>query len=407
MTIVLSDIQTIALAVLLLVVGRIIKNHVAVLQKLAIPEPVISGFLFAIFNFIMTYNEVWTLEFDTSFQEFWMIVFFTTVAFNASMDTLKKGGPMVGKFLLCAVILVVLQNFVPILLTKLGLVDVHPLIALMTGSVSMTGGHGTSAGIAPQVEAAGISGAEAAAYASATFGLIIGSLTGGPTGSHLIDKYDLKADQGQDQKVDLSVLKKKKGKKVELNKERLLKAFTIILVTMGIGSLVNIPLNKLVHKATELASFPPYIGALLVGIVMRAHSDHHGDWVPNEEVQALGNIGLNIFLSMALMTLNIMDLTELAGSLLILLAFQTLLILVYPRFVAFNMMGKDYDAAVLSGGLCGFAMGATPNGVANMTSICQKYEYSTMPFFVLPIVGGMFIDLVNVFLIIIAMTLVG
>lgn len=406
MSIQMSSVQTIGLAVLLLVVGRIIKNHVNFLQKFAIPEPVIGGFLFAIFNFIMTYNGVWEIEFDTSLQSFWMIIFFTSVAFNASVDTLRRGGPMVGKFLLVASLLIVCQNLVAVGLSTSGLIDVNPFIALMTGSVSMTGGHGTAGGIAPQVEAAGIQGAEAVAYAAATFGLIVGSLMGGPVGRNLIEGKGLKPGHNKDkeQEIDMSLIKEKK---VPLDQEKILNAFIVILIAMAIGSLINIPLNNWVHHATELASFPAYMGSMIVGIILRAHSDKHGDWLPNEEIQAVGNAGLNLFLAIALMTLNIMDLTELAGPLIILLAFQALICFIFARFITFNLMGKDYDAAVIVGGHCGFGMGATPNGVANMTSICQKYEFSQLPFFVVPIVGGMFIDFVNIFLIIIAMTIIG
>lgn len=406
MAIEMSSVQTIGLAVLMLLVGRKIKQHVQFFRTFAIPEAVIGGFLFAIFNFIMTYNGVWEIKFDTSLQSYWMIIFFTSVAFNASLVTLKKGGKLIVKFLIVATVLCILQNFLCLLFVKAGWVDIDPRLALMCGSTPMTGGHGTSGGIAPMVEEnGGITGAKAVAFAAATYGLIAGSLMGGPVARGLIERKGLLAKEQEagkkEENLDMSLLEEDNT----MTSQGFLDAFIILLLTMGIGSLINIPLNKLVGKATDLASFPAYMGPMILGIFIRLQSDKTTDWLPNAEIQAAGNVGLNLFLAIALMTLNLMDLVSLAKPMLILLLGQTVLTYVYARFVTFPVMGGDYDAAVLAAGHCGFGMGATPNGVANMQSVCEKYHYSEVAFFVVPIVGGMFIDFANLATIVWALTI--
>lgn len=393
MTIEFDMIRTIGFAVILLLIGRRIRNRVKFFQTFAIPAAVIGGFSFAIINFILMRAGILQINFDTTLQNFFMIIFFTSVGFGASIDVLKRSGPKVLLFLLIAGLLAVIQNFVAIKLADpLG---VEKGIALMTGSTSMTGGHGTSAGIAPLVEKAGIKGAETVAYSSATFGLIAGSLMGGPIANRLVMKHNLLASAKDEEKEDIDEFALKKEHK-ELDGEKIFLGFSVILVSMFFGTYISDFLNSIIAKYSDIARLPIYIGPMFLGILLRYISDVTTNFMPNEEIGVVGDVGLNFFLGMALMTLKLWQLVDLAKPLVILLVVQVVIMALYAYFVTFRVMGNDYDAAVITAGHCGFGMGATPNGVANMESVCSKYVYSNTAFFVLPIVGGMFIDFVNV-----------
>lgn len=396
MAIEFNMIQTIGFAVLLLVVGRWLRNNVAFFERFAIPAPVIGGFLFALFNLVFKLTGWVDITFDTTLQGFFMTMFFTTVGFGASVALLGKAGKMVTRFLLVASVLVVLQNLLAVLLAPI--VDIPSALALMTGSVSMTGGHGVSGGMAPLVEAQGVERAETVAYTAATFGLLMGSLIGGPVGDRLIKRNRLQSSGTRSVDVDDSLLT---AYRRDLRSDQVMQAFIVILIAMFIGTYITDGINWIISQFTDKAAFPNYLGAMLVGILFRYISDtrnqrQYHEFVPTQEVEIIGSVALALFLAQALMTIKLWELADLAIPLVILLIAQTVLMLLFARFVTFRAMGSDYDAAVLSAGHCGFGMGATPNGVANMESVVQKYSPSRLAFFVLPIVGGMFIDFVNI-----------
>lgn len=396
MAIEFNMIQTIGFAVLLLVVGRWLRNNVAFFERFAIPAPVIGGFLFALFNLVFKLTGWVDITFDTTLQGFFMTMFFTTVGFGASVALLGKAGKMVTRFLLVASVLVVLQNLLAVLLAPI--VDIPSVLALMTGSVSMTGGHGVSGGMAPLVEAQGVERAETVAYTAATFGLLMGSLIGGPVGDRLIKRNRLQSSGTRNVDVDDSLLT---AYRRDLRSDQVMQAFIVILIAMFIGTYITDGINWIISQFTDKAAFPNYLGAMLVGILFRYNSDtrnqrQYHEFVPTQEVEIIGSVALALFLAQALMTIKLWELADLAIPLVILLIAQTVLMLLFARFVTFRAMGSDYDAAVLSAGHCGFGMGATPNGVANMESVVQKYSPSRLAFFVLPIVGGMFIDFVNI-----------
>lgn len=398
MTFEFNIIQTAGLAIVWLLVGKLLRARIKFFRDFAIPAPVIGGFLFAIINLVLRINNIMVIEFDETLRSFFMIIFFTSIGYNASIKTLKAGGPLVIKFLLIATILCVLQNVVAISLS--GIAGVSPRLALMTGSTPMTGGHGTAAGIAPLIEDAGIAGAESVAVSAATFGLVAGSLLGGPIANFLIKRNNLvekKAQESLEEAYDESILEEV----VEpLDGDKMNMAFFVLLIAMFLGSYISDFLNAQVARITDLASFPAYIGPMLLAILARYISDKGTNFVPVKEVEIAGSIGLNIFLAMALMTMRLWDLADLIGSMLILLSAQVILAGLFVIFITYRFMGNNYDSAVLAAGHMGFSMGATPNGVANMESVCDKYVYSKMAFFVLPIVGGMFIDFANVLVII-------
>ncbi|GGH57288.1 sodium/glutamate symporter [Rothia aerolata] len=395
MTFELSMVQTAGWAVILLVIGTLIKNRFYFFQRFAIPSPVIGGFLFALVNLVLNQTGVLNVEFDVTLQSFFMVMFFTTVGYGASIKVLKAAGSRVGLFLLLATILCIFQNVVAVALAPV--VGIDPALALMTGSTPMTGGHGVSGGIAPLVEQSGVTGAETVAYTAATFGLIAGSLMGGPVANRLIIKHDLMNKTSTKVNIDESLLESKPR---QLSSERVLQAFIMILFAMFLGSFLTDGLNALIGQLTDKAAFPSYMGSIIVAIILRYISDRRNseegrELVPTQEIDVVGNVGLNIFLAMALMNIQLWQLADLAGPLVVLLAAQALLMWVWANFVTFRAMGGDYDAAVITAGHCGFGMGATPNGMANMASVTLKYRPSKLAFFILPIVGGMFIDFTN------------
>ena len=382
-------IQTVGLAVIILILGRFLRKKVKFFETYCIPSPVVGGFLFAIINLILRKSNLVIFEFDNTLQSFFMTLFFTSIGFNASWRLLKVGGKKVGMFLIMAIVLVILQNIVAVGAGYLTGVD--PLIALLTGSTSMTGGHGTAAAMAPIVEELGHTGAKSVAIAAATFGLIAGSSLGGPLANRLIKgkKLEVVAERVDNEKVrnDEFLFNNDVRK---LDGENFAKAFFLILLSMFIGSYVSTFLNQFLN-------FPNYIGPMIVAAILRNISDHTTKFdLHYEEVHILEDVSLNLFLGMAMISLKLWELSSVAGQLAVLLLAQALLAWVFIYFVTFRFMGRNYDAAVLSAGHVGFGLGATPNGIANMQSVCDKYKHSHIAFFVMPIVGALFIDFFNV-----------
>ena len=385
----MNMIQTIGLAVIILIIGRSLRKKIKFFENYCIPSPVIGGFLFAIINLFLYKFQIVNITFDTTLQSFFMTIFFTSVGFNASARLLKLGGIKVILFLISAVGLLILQNVVAIGLGNL--LGIHPLLALLTGSTPMTGGHGTAAAISPIVEGLGHSGAQTIAIAAATFGLIAGSSLGGPLADIIIrrkkiaiESADVEGITARNDELLFSKITK------ELDGEKFTKAFFMILLAMFLGTYVSMFLGKFM-------TFPSYIGAMLVAAVIRNISDYTTKFNINyEEVRILEDVSLNLFLGMAMISLKLWQLSDVAGPLIILLLAQAILAVVYIYFVTYNVMGRNYDATVLSAGHVGFGLGATPNGIANMQSVSSKYTHSNVAFFVMPLVGALFIDFFNV-----------
>ena len=382
-------IQTVGLAVVILIIGRFLRRKVKFFETYCIPSPVIGGFLFAIINLFLRQMNFIIFEFDNTLQSFFMTLFFTSIGFNASWRLLKIGGRKVIMFLIVSIILVILQN---ILAVGIGYATgVDPLIALLTGSTAMTGGHGTAAAMAPIVEELGHTGAKSVAIAAATFGLIAGSSLGGPLANRLIKGKNLEvvAEEVDNEQIRNDEFLFNNDVK-KLDGESFAKAFFIILLAMFIGSYVSTFLN-------QFLKFPSYIGPMIVAAILRNISDHTTKFdLHYEEVHILEDVSLNLFLGMAMISLKLWELSSVAGQLAVLLLAQAVLAWIFIYFITFKLMGSNYDAAVLSAGHAGFGLGATPNGIANMQSVCDKYKYSHIAFFVMPIVGALFIDFFNV-----------
>ncbi|HLR20910.1 MAG TPA: sodium/glutamate symporter [Tissierellaceae bacterium] len=385
----LDMVQTIALGVILLLLGEFLVERVKFLSTYCIPAPVVGGLLFAILALVLRQTGVMSFEMDSTLETLTMTMFFTSIGFNASFRLLKKGGFKVIIFLFAATGLVVLQNFLGVGLTKL-FDGLNPLFGLATGSVSMTGGHGTAASFGPVLENAGAASADSVAVAAATFGLIAGSMMGGPVGKRLIEKNNLKASKDFVKVEEDEDMEKLDEDSTRLIPSNFYSATFQILIAMGFGTIVSSLL-----ESTGL-TFPIYIGAMLVGVIMRNISDVTGAFeVPMIEIDLIGGISLSLFLSMALMTLRLWELADLAIPIIVMLLGQVTLMFLYTNFVTFNIMGRDYDAAMLAAGHCGFSLGASANGIAVMDSVSGAYGPSPTAFFILPLVGSLFIDFFN------------
>lgn len=396
MTIQLNMIQSIGLAVIFLLIGKSVKKNIPLFSKYAIPSPVIGGLIFSIIHMMLKQSNIALFEFDATLQTFFQTMFFCTVGFNASLKMLKIGGKQIFIFLIISMVLAFLQNILAVSLAKV--IGIDPLLALLTASPALTGGHGTSAAVAPSIEALGYPEALTVALTAATFGVIAGSLLGSPMANRLITKDNLvnkKKSQSYDEiAFDLSIIE---TKKTTLDTNKINTAFFQILISMAIGTYLTDALNTFVGQRFNGVTFPAYIGAMLVAAVIRNISDNSTLLkTPLEEIEVVGEVSLNLFLGMALITLKLWHLIDLALPMLILLLTQCIMMYIYGIFVSYPLMGKNYDSAVMVAGLTGFAMGSTSNAMANMNSVTEKYLYSKTAFFVVPIVGSLFIDFINI-----------
>ena len=339
--------QTLALSVLVLLLGKFLRERVRMLEKFCIPAPVIGGVLFAIFTCVCYVTGVAEFAFDDILKEVCMVMFFTSVGFQANLKVLKSGGRAMIVFLGVVIVLIVSQNFIAVGLASL--LQVDPLVGLCTGSIPMVGGHGTAGAFGPVLEDFGIRGATTLCTAAATYGLIAGSMMGGPIGKMLIERHHL---------LDTAV-------------------------TEDDSLLVEEEIKHERHSMYPAA-------------IIRNVGEYGGGYtVYMGEINDIGGICLSLFLGMAMITLKIWQLAELALPLIILLAGQTLFMIVYVIVVAYNVMGRDYDAAVIVSGLCGFGMGATPNAMANMQAVCDRYAPSVKAYLLIPLVGSLFADFLN------------
>lgn len=385
----LNSYQTLAVGILLYYLGKLLKKNIRFLQTYCIPNPVIGGVLFALLNLALFESGVGAIKLDTVQQSFFMNMFFTSVGFSASYVLLKKGGRDVLVLTVVCAVLITFQDILGVALAKI--TGLHPLLGLCAGSIPLVGGHGTSGAFGPMLEKMGAERATTVAIAMATFGLISGSLMGGPVAHRLLEKYHLHSTQEDEDESLEKARSMEENAPLVMTAEKFMLAYGEILVAMGLGTLVS-------KFFTSVGlTFPGYIGSMLVAAVIRNISDHsHGSLlVPMQELETVGDVSLNIFLSLAMMSLRIWELFDIAGPLFIIAVAQTIFMALYTTFVVFNAMGKDYDAAVEVSAVCGFGMGATPNAMANMSAITSNYGPAPRAFFAVPLVGAMFIDFCN------------
>ena len=395
----LDMIQTTALAAVVLFIGYGIRRRIPFLDRFNIPAPVVGGFLFAAMALGGRQAGLIQFEFDTALQSPFMIGFFTCIGLTASLGLLKIGGPQVVLFWVLASIMAIIQNAAGVGLALA--MDVHPFLGLISGSITMTGGHGTGAAFGKLLEEQyQFTGAVTLAMAAATFGLVSGGLLGSPVGTRLIGRHRL-------QPAPTPIVSQVRGIEAgavneEIEPEAtgeaptaylLLKILTIILVCMWLGGLLSRWLGQYV-------TLPGYIGAMIVAAVVRNLADStRAVRIEPRVVDDLGTIALSLFLTMALMSLKLWELLDLALPMLAILTTQVILLGLFTYWVTFRLMGKDYDAAVMAAGHCGFGLGATPNAVANMRSLEERFGPAPRAFLVVPMVGAFFIDFTNAIII--------
>jgi len=376
--------QTLAVAVLVLLFGNYLKKKIYFLQKFCIPAPVIGGLIFAIMTCICYVTGIAEFSFNDTLREVCMVFFFTSVGFQANLKVLKSGGKSLIVFLGLVIVLIILQNLTAVGLAKL--LNLNPLIGMCTGSIPMVGGHGTAGAFGPVLEDLNIKGATTICTAAATFGLIFGSLIGGPLGKRLIEKHSLLNTAANEDDSLLVEDEKKHERHTNMYADSV---FQLILA-IGVGTIFTMLLTK-----TGL-TFPIYIGAMLAAALMRNICEYTGiATIHMGEINDLGGISLSLFLGMAMITLRLWELASLALPLVILLAAQVLLIIIFTYVIEFNIMGRDYDAAILVSGTCGFGTGATPNAMANMQAVCDQYVPSIKAYLLIPLVGSLFADFLN------------
>ena len=395
-TLKLDMIQTLALAAVVLFLGYGVRKRIGVLDRFNIPAPVIGGFLFAALSLILRQAGMLGFEFDTTLQAPLMIAFFTTIGLGASLKLLRVGGPQVVVFWILASVVAASQNLLGVGLATA--MDVHPFLGLISGSITMTGGHGTGAAFGKLMEDQyGFSGGVTLAMAAATFGLVSGGLLGGPVATLLVRRKGLATAAGA---VAPSVPANALDEEIDTEPEgeaatayTLLKTMAVILVAMALGSVLSGWLK-------QYLTLPGYIGAMIVAAVFRNSLDASGVLRLNQRVvDDLGTVALSLFLAMALMSLKLWELLDLALPMLVILTAQVAFLGLFTYWVTFRVMGRDYDAAVMAAGHCGFGLGATPNAVANMRSVVERFGAAPRAFLVVPMVGAFFIDFSNALII--------
>lgn len=378
--------ETMALVSLVFYLGKYTRTKIPILSKYCIPPSVVGGFIFALLILILKITGLATINLDMSLQTIFMTAFFTSIGFTASFKVLKKGGIKVVTFLGLATLLVILQNTVGISLATV--FKKSPLLGLCTGSIPMVGGHGTAGSFGPMLEEMGVKGATTVSIASATFGLIMGSIIGGLVARNLIIKNKLDTPLDTEHPApDVGDFNEENHN--ILNYKKLMTAASFLFIAMGFGSIISMLIEK------SGLTFPSYIGAMIAAAIIRNYYDIRNKEIFEKEIDTLGGICLSFFLTMALMSLKLWQLFDLAVPLLIMLLAQVILVGLFASIVTYKVMGRNYEATVFASAICGFGMGATPNAIANMDELTNKYGFVYTPYFVVPIVGCLFIDFVN------------
>lgn len=380
MTIELDILQSLGLAIFALILGNFLKDKFRILKTFFIPSPVIGGLIISILVLILEKSGIAKLEFDKILQDFFMNIFFTAIGLSASFAMLKKSGALGIKLALAIIILLPLQNIIGVGLTKA--LGINPLHGIAMGSTSMTGGIGSAISFGKIMEEMGAESNIAIGVAAATFGLMAGSLVGGPTARRLISKNKLvtKGSLSRENKIDIKTL---------TNQKTLTKAIVIIGLSAFLGTFIN----KILAK-TGL-NFPYYVGCQFGGLIVRNIYDSLKKPLDMDNIDLVGNISLSLFLSLALINLNISAILDLAGPMLVILIAQAIFIAIYTSLVTFNILGRDYDAAVMVAGHCGVGLGQTPNAMANMEAIIEEKGPADVAMFIFPIVLAISVNLTN------------
>ncbi|MCL1036232.1 sodium/glutamate symporter [Shewanella corallii] len=388
-----GPLESFLIAISVLFLGHSINAKLPVLKRFNIPEPIVGGLVVAAIITALHFNHI-ELKFDLPLQNTFMLMFFATVGLSANYTQLLKGGAKVFVFLAIASLFIVVQNAVGVsLATMLGL---DPLMGLIAGSITLTGGHGTGAAWSQTLsDMYGLHNTLEIAMASATFGLIMGGIIGSPVAQRLIKKHKLESEYGCGDKLQPhpEVVTYNENEEDKVTAKKVIEMlFIMILCVTGAKYLEQWVSGFEISWLT----IPDFVYALFIGVVvtnvLEVTKTRHID---TETIDILGTVSLSLFLAMALMSLKLWNIFDLAVPFLIILAVQSVVIGLFTYWITFKMMGSNYDAAVMASGHCGFGLGATPTAVMNMGSVVNRYGPSPQAFMVVPIVGAFFIDIVN------------
>lgn len=388
----LDAITTLALACVLYLLGVYIVNNIGILKRLCIPAPVIGGLLFSVLVAILQSTNIITIKLDSEFfQNFFMLAFFTTIGLGASLKLLRLGGKVLILYFIFCGVLAVFQNIIGVSLAKV--LNIPPLLGLTAGSMSMEGGHGNAAAYGQTVQNMGIDSALTAALAAATLGLVAGGLIGGPVVKFLINKYNLKPEHAEETTKDYSNVKSNAYLRNRMTPTTIfLLQFSIVAICMAIGSYLGNTFSDITN-----INVPVYVGAMFVAVIIRNISEYNNlNLIDMKIVDSISDVSLSLFLSIALMSIQLTEIYQLAIPLIVIVLVQVAFIVLFSVFVVFRGLGKNYDAAVMIGGFIGHGLGATPNAMANLDVITKKYGASPKAYLVVPIVGAFLIDLLGV-----------
>lgn len=391
----LDAITTLCLACVLYLIGQSIINHVSILRRICIPAPVIGGLLFSILVAILDSLHIVKIKLDASFiQDFFMLAFFTTIGLGASLKLFKIGGKVMLLYFMFCGIMAICQNIMGVSLAKI--LNIQPLLGLTAGSMSMEGGHGNAAAYGKTIQDMGIDSAVTAALAAATLGLVFGGLIGGPVVKYLIKRYNLTPEHRDESyknygEVEYNQSLHNKFKPTQI----FFIQFTILVFCMALGTYIG---DTFTHMTG--VNIPMYVGSMFVAVIIRNVSEFAGLNIVDLKINdQIGDISLGIFLSLALMSIQLTEIYSLAIPLIIIVLIQVVFMVLFSIFVLFRGLGKDYDAAVMVGGFIGHGLGATPNAMANLDVITKKYGSSPKAYLVVPIVGAFLIDLIGVIIV--------
>ncbi|QPB42814.1 sodium/glutamate symporter [Rodentibacter haemolyticus] len=389
MNIVFDTYQTLALASLVLLLGYFLVKRISVLKSFNIPEPVVGGFIVAIALFIWHRIDGTSFTFEKSLQTTMMLVFFSSIGLSANFARLIKGGKPLIIFLFVAAALIFFQNVIGIAGTQI--LGIDPAYGLLAGSVTLTGGHGTGAAWAETfIKEFNLPAATEIAMACATFGLVFGGIIGGPVARFLLNRQKQGENPENDEVDDVQEAFEHPTYQRKVNARSIVETIAMMSFCLLIGQYLDS-----ITKATAL-QLPTFVWCLFTGVVIRNGLTHLFKFrVADSAIDVLGSVGLSIFLAIALMSLKLWELAGLAADVLIILAIQVAFMAFFAIYVTYRVMGKDYDAIVLSAGHCGFGLGATPTAVANMQAITSRFGASHKAFLIVPMVGAFFIDLIN------------
>jgi len=400
-TIAVDPYYTLIVATLVLLVGRLMVDRIKFLQDFNIPEPVAGGLLAAVIIYILHASTGVSFAFDKGLQDSFMLIFFSSIGLSADFSRLKAGGVGLVLFLVVVSAFIVVQNIVGVGLA--GALGLDPIIGLVTGSITLTGGHGTAGAWGKVLEEQHhIVGATDLGMASATFGLVRGGLIGGPVARKLVNKMGMKPSAKAAQAHDTAdtaiddVFEHAHQRRL-ITANAAVETMALFAACLAFSALMTTPEVK--SFLPSWFTLPQFVWALLFGVLLRNFlTSAFKVNMFDRAIDVFGNASLSIFLGIALLNLKLWQLLDLALPMLIILAVQTAIMALYAYFATYRFMGKDYDAAVLAAGHCGFGLGATPTAVANMQSVTERFGPSHKAFLIVPMVGAFFIDFVNAFI---------